>query len=493
MTATQSARDNCQSPRTNLRGNGRRSPQKRSESPCHKRTSPRRRRDVIPSQYCSPTPRDKQPSRILEDFSTTDTDTQDFSDIGTECQAAPALPPKKHCSSKVAEVIETWKKELDEPQRQPNSGTSSLRMHIGPFAEDHYHESGRGQGTHHSRNARLRRPSQAEHLRVAMKSSGSFVAEEWLAAHKLKPAQAAFFSFMRVVASSERHLDEMRRRLMLCTAFEPELFFHNLHADPSSPKDAPVTAEDLRFWLTQANEFPIRVCGQDVEALIMRYTGGKELNMAGFLHLVTPRDWRGRGGKEHRLAVRRVHRSQYGNPARAAHSQASIRLAQLLERELQLIREALVRQRHLFRLRLYPDEAMRLIGVNVGCSWSKEGISLVQEGFRKSFSACVSTPLNLTFEEQTALVQYLSSTPGSEMVTTEEWDRFMRLGDQFTSVKEMDIKAFTEECRVCSARIQRPYVSCPDCGQKMYGPIAEFATLSQLMISPPKTARNFAQ
>lgn len=474
MTATQSARDNCQSPRTNLRGNGRRSPQKRSESPCHKRTTPRRRRDVVPSQYCSPTPRDKQPSRILEDFSTTDTATQDFSDIGTdsttECQAATALPPKKHCSSKVAEVIETWKKELDEPQWQPNSG--------------------RGQGTYHSRNARLRRPSQAEHLRVAMPGSGSSVAEEWLAAHKLKPAQAAFFSFMRVVASSERHLDEMRRRLMLCTGFEPEVFFHNLHADPSK-KDAPVTAEDLRFWLTQTSEFPIRVCGQDVEALIMQYTGGKELNMAGFLQIVTPRDWRGRGGKEHRLAVRRVARSQYGNPARAAHSQASIRLAQLLERELQLIREALVRQRHLFRLRLYPDEGMRLIGVNVGCSWSKEGISL--EGFRKSISACVSTPLNLTFEEQAAVVQYLSSTPGSEVVTTEEWDRFMRLGNQFTSVKEMDIKAFTEECRVCSARIQRPYVSCPDCGQKMYGPIAEFATLSQLMICPPKTARNFAQ
>jgi hypothetical protein len=291
---------------------------------------------------------------------------------------------------------------------------------------------------------------------------------------------------MRVVATSENHLDEMRRRLMM-TAFCPERSFHLLHANPTRPKSDPVSAEDLRLWLTKTSEFPIPVSGQDIEALIMRYSGGPELDMAGFLRVITPRDCKeSRDGP--RETGRQGFQSQRGNPARAAHSQASIRLAQLFERELQLIRDVMVRQHELHRLGLHPADSLALLAGTTGRAGRHGGVSL--EGLRKNFTPCGSKALHLTFDEQTAVVRHLSLTRSIQEVTSEEWDRFMRLGSQFiTPGQTLDIKSFTKECRVCSARIQRPYISCPDCGQKMYGPTEEF---SQTLLKGPLPARTFA-
>lgn len=431
--------DNRRSPR-NSRGNGRslrRSISSNSESSSPSRGSPHnrrggspcRKREVIAPQY-SITPRERS-SNLLK------------------------MQGEKFFTSYAVSEMPTKKMELEPPRGRPIAAG--------------------GQGTHHVRNARLRKPSKAEHLHLLAPSSGNGSPEEWLEQRKKKPAQAALFALMRMVAASESHLDEMRRRLMLCPAFSPERFFDLLRTNPNTPKTAAVSAEDLRHWLTKSSEFPIPVCGQDVEALIMRYSCGTELDLEGFLRIVTPRDWKeSRDGP--RDTMRRGMQSERGNAARASHAQASIRLAQLFERELQLIRDALARQHGLFTLRQYPADSLMLLGGTIGHNGSGGGLSL--EGLQKRFGRIgEGSPFHLRLDEQKALVQHLSMTPGSEVVTTEQWDRFMRLGDQFTEVKSMDVRAFTKACRVCSTRIQRPYVACPDCGHKMYGPTSEFTQL----------------
>eukprot|EP00746_Dinoflagellata_sp_MGD_P166894 gnl/MRDRNA2_/MRDRNA2_97108_c0_seq1.p1 gnl/MRDRNA2_/MRDRNA2_97108_c0~~gnl/MRDRNA2_/MRDRNA2_97108_c0_seq1.p1 ORF type:complete len:453 (+),score=81.22 gnl/MRDRNA2_/MRDRNA2_97108_c0_seq1:100-1458(+) len=321
------------------------------------------------------------------------------------------------------------------------------------------------QGTHPARNARLRRPSTATTVRMSTSISGGENPEDWLEERKRYPAQTALFALMRVVAASENHLEEIRSRLMLCSAFNAEKAFHDLHADPNTPKSDPVSAKDLTLWLAKAN-YPVQVQGSDVEALFMRYSGSKELDMAGFLRIVTRRSSaqeKGETGNTRRgSGMLQMHS---GNAFRAAAAQVSIRLAQVFERELQLIREVLVRQKELLKLNLFPSDSIMLLGGSSGGGFSLQEL-------RKRFTALGSGPLSLSFEEQTAVVRHLA--PDNDTVSKEDWDKFMNLGKQFTPNRSLMAKFYTKECQVCSTRVLRPYVSCPDCGQKIHGPTSEF-------------------
>jgi hypothetical protein len=300
---------------------------------------------------------------------------------------------------------------------------------------------------------------------MAMSISSGESPEDWLEERMRHPAQTALFALMRVVAASENHLEEIRSRLMLCSAFNAEKAFHDLHADPSTPKSDPVSAKDLALWLTKSN-YPVQAQGSDIEALFMRYSGGKELDMAGFLRIVTRQSSAPKkvetGCRRRELGSFQMHS---GSASRAAAAQASIRLAQVFDRELQLIREVLVRQNELFKLNLFPSDSIMLLGGSSGSGFSLKEL-------RKRFTAFGSGALSLSFDEQTAVVRHLA--PNNDIVSKEDWDKFMNLGKQFTPTKSLVAKFYTRECQVCSTQVGRPYVSCPDCGQKMHGPTSEF-------------------
>lgn len=417
---------------------GRQSPRRirPGSSPC-KRVSDTDRREVFEHRDLPFTARGHL--SLLDDLDSNDAKS-------TQVQAA-VVPNATHCLDNEAIEMQSGKiVDIKPPQCPPNACGV--------------------QGTHHARNARLRRPSTATKVRMSTSISGGENPEDWLEERKQRPAPAALFALMRVVAASENHLEQIRSRLMVCTAFNAEKAFHDLHADPSTPKSDPVSAKDLALWLTRHANYPVQVQGSDVEALFMRYSGRKELDMDGFLRIVTRRSSaQEKGPTGNRRRDSGSLQMHSGNAFRAAAAQASIRLAQVFERELQLIREVLVRQSELFKLNLFPSDSIMLLGGSSGGGFSLKEL-------RKRFTAFGSGPLSLSFDEQTAVVRHLAT--GNDIVSTEDWNKFMNLGKQFTPTKSLMAKFYTKECPVCSTRVGRPYLSCPDCGQKMHGPTSEF-------------------
>lgn len=240
-------------------------------------------------------------------------------------------------------------------------------------------------------------------------------------------AEAALHVLMRLIADGESELEEMRKRLLVT----PKCAFKLLHERLGIPVCSPLTAENLRIWLSSfglgAWGSAAFTEGREFEALIARYSDGStSLDLQGVIRMVKPRN----GDGPCRMQKPPFFIANGGKPSkvvRAFQSQKAVRLAQLIERELQLMRGIIRRQRQLTVFHgLDPLQSFMLLSAVSGADLS---ISELHERFLKDEGKPPLSPQQLE-----CLARYISFSP-SEHVQVQDWVSFMRLGELFPPVE----------------------------------------------------------
>lgn len=239
-------------------------------------------------------------------------------------------------------------------------------------------------------------------------------------ARQRAPSELALHTLLRVIADAEADLEEKRKRLLLT----PKRAFLLLHRGLEGSSSAAISADNLRTWLSglgvTANQH-----GQDVEAFIARYSGGDAvLDLNSMIRIVTPRcSAETKAPPLSGPPVFSTHSAQCGSAGHAFGRQKALRLAQLIARELQLIRIVIRRQQQLVGFhKLHPSSAIMLFGA--ACV-VQGGISLANLQDHFGYDAP-----SLTDEQQRLLLRHIGLC-AHEKVCVEEWDAFMRLGDHF--------------------------------------------------------------
>lgn len=275
------------------------------------------------------------------------------------------------------------------------------------------------------------------------------------------PAENAILALLRAIAAAEEHIESFRVRLKLVPSFEPKVQFKRMQSVGNDTNH--VTTTEFRKFLRDETSYPVPLRNGDVEALFWLHGGHTDrIEIDDFLRMISPRQWvnmrDGPMGGRARGSLQ-----TYGYQGGARASEARIRLAQLIERELELLREIMWRCTMLSEIHsVEKHDSLEMLCE--GVRHSRGG--LVQSSLRTGLAAGLST------DEHRLMVRYLGSAI-LETVTMLQWNSFMGLHERFPAPPRSEISSFTRPCPKCSSPIGRPFDRCPDCLATCFGPLAK--------------------